>query len=128
MDDLSNLNGITKKELVAAQRCRLYLGATTLADLCTSHGMSICEWAINGHDRPQLSTFQFPQQSHPASHIWKTWHRLLHLCYCNGDTMKLHNPLGPWLRGQIRQVWDTAIDPWTSRVFIWINGCVRIYE
>jgi hypothetical protein len=52
MDELSNLPGITTKELVAAQRCRLYLGATTLADICTSQGNYICEWAINGCERP----------------------------------------------------------------------------
>ena len=43
MDDLSNLPGIMMMELVTAQKCWLYLGATMLADICTSQGTSICK-------------------------------------------------------------------------------------
>ena len=42
--------------------------------------------------------------------------------------MKLHNPLGPWFWGWIHQVWNTAIDPWTLQIYIWLNGCVHVYE
>ena len=38
MDLISNLPGITKTDLNHAQCCQLYLGATTIADICTSNG------------------------------------------------------------------------------------------
>jgi hypothetical protein len=42
MEDLANLPGLKPIELVHAQRCRLFLGVTTLADTCTSNGIEIC--------------------------------------------------------------------------------------
>ena len=99
-----------------------------MADICTSNGRNICEWAKNGQDRPRQSKYQFLQQSRPSKTVWNTWQRLLRLCYCTGSTMTLTTPLGKWYRGRIMQTWDTVIDPNTSRVYIWHNHSVRIYE
>ena len=43
MEDIAALPGITTTELVHAQRCRLYLQITSLADICNSNGTDICE-------------------------------------------------------------------------------------
>ena len=128
IDLFSNLPGITKKELIHAQWCRLYLGATTMANICTSNGWSICNWAFNGQDHPRQSTFYFPQQSCTSTLVWKTWHHLLQLCYCHGTLTKLNTPLGEWYRGWITQDWNSVIDPHTSHIYIWDNGTIHIYE
>ena len=72
MDTLLNLPRIMKQELVHAQCCQLYLGTTTMVDICTSNGHYLCEWALNGQDHPQQSTFQFPHQSQPSKTVWNT--------------------------------------------------------
>ena len=129
MEVITQLPGITTTDLVHAQRCRLYLGVTTIADICTSNGRSICEWALNGNDTPRTSRFTFPNQTKPATTVWNTWQRLLHLGFCDGTKSTLTHPLGKWYRGHITQVWNTAIDPQTTLLYIWDDDkTVRIYE
>jgi hypothetical protein len=128
MEELSLLNGITKNELVQAQRCRLYLGVTTMADICTANGLSICEWALHGQECPRKSNFLFPHQLCPSKPVWNTWTRLIRLRYCTASAMRLDQPLGKWYHGQIQQSWDTIIDPTNKHIYIWHNGQVRIYE
>ena len=67
MEALAQMPGITKNELAHAQQCQLYLGVTTVADICTSHGHSICAWALNGQEIPRKTQFTFPTQTKPTS-------------------------------------------------------------
>ena len=48
MEDAADLPDITGNELAQVQRCRLYLEATTLADITTSDGRKLDEAALNG--------------------------------------------------------------------------------
>ena len=129
MEVLTQIPGITTTDLVHAQRCRLYLGVTTIADICTSNRRSICEWALNGNDTPRTSRFTFPNQTKPATTVWNTWQRLLHLGFCDGTKSTLTHPLGKWYRGHITQVWNMAIDPQTTLLYMWDDdNTVRIYE
>ena len=100
-----------------------------MADICTSNGRSICEWAFNGQDRPCTSTFTFPIQTSPASTKWKMWQQLLQLCYCSGTNNTLTTPLGKWYCSQIMKVWNMVSDPHKLLIYIWDHdNDVRIYE
>jgi hypothetical protein len=47
MEDAAKIPGIKKIDLVHVQRVRLSLGVTTLADISSSAGTALCEWALN---------------------------------------------------------------------------------
>ena len=126
---LSQIPGITKNELVHAQCCHLYLRAATMADICTSNGQSICKWAFNGQAQSHTSNFTFSIQSQPGNTVWKTWKRLLQICFCSGTNNNLTTPLGKWYCGCIMQVWNMVIDPHTLLIYVWgHNNDVWIYE
>jgi hypothetical protein len=46
MDDVANLSGIKLIELVYVQRVRLFLGVTTLANISSSDGKTLCDWVL----------------------------------------------------------------------------------
>jgi hypothetical protein len=125
MDDVAKLSGIKPIE----QHVRLFLGVTTLADISSSDGKTLCEWALSVDKNPRKPVFRFPQQERPtASYVLATWHRIIRLCYAPVETKVLERPMGKWYKGCINQVWDTVVDPNTSIVYMWINGHVRMYR
>ena len=129
MDDVCNIPGIKPIKIVHVQRVRMHLGVTTKADICTSDGKALCEWAMKVSDNPRPPTFCFPRQDKPrATNIIATWRRVIRLCYSMNDTYKLDAHLGEWHTGRIRQIWDTAIDPDTGIIHRWHDGVVRQYE
>ena len=60
MDDVTNLPDITPIQLVHVQWIRLFLGVMTLADITSSDGKTLCEWAINADENPRQPVFRFP--------------------------------------------------------------------
>jgi hypothetical protein len=128
METFATFPDITPTQLIHAQRCRLHLGITTVADICTSNGIDIDGWALIGRSKTRSPVLHFPRQTSPSPPVWKTWHTLLRRCYSTQRAGKLDVPLGPWHRGQLSQVWDTVIDPTTSLIYIWQANRVRIYE
>ena len=128
MEDFASLPQIRPVQLVHAQRCRLFLGVTTLADITDSNGRTLCHWALTGQHPPRSSIFHYPRQERPSPQVWSTWRQLLRATYCHTTERTLDTPLGPWHRGRIQQVWDSVIDPQTSLIYIWTDGRVRVYE
>jgi hypothetical protein len=128
MEDLANLPGLKPIELVHAQRCRLFLGVTTLADICTSNGVEICEWAINGYDLPRPPIHRFPRQDKPSNLVWATWRKVLRRCYATTRERRLDHPLGKWYTNRLTQEWSSVIDPTAHRIYIWSQHTVRVYE
>jgi hypothetical protein len=52
MDDVSKIPGIKPIELSHVQRVRMYLGVTTKADISTSDGIALCNWALDATMNP----------------------------------------------------------------------------
>jgi hypothetical protein len=71
MDDVARLPGIKPINLVHVQCVQLHLGVTTKANISTSDGIALCDWALAANDNPHKSIFFFPRQErqHPASLI-----------------------------------------------------------
>jgi hypothetical protein len=57
MDDVAKLPGIKPIELVYVQHVRLFLGVTTLADISSSDGKTICDWALSVDENPRKPVF-----------------------------------------------------------------------
>jgi hypothetical protein len=115
-------------QLVHTQRCRLFLGVTTLTDISHSNGRMLCNWAITGLHPPRRSVFHYPRQACLSQQVWSTWRKLHRNTYCQTKEQTLDTPLGPWHRGRIQQVWNWVIGPHTTLIYIWKDGHVRIYE
>ena len=82
MDDVAKLPDIKPIELAYVQRVRLFLGVTTLADISSSDGKTLCAWALAVEENPRKPIFQIPRQERPtASYVLATWQRIIRLCY-----------------------------------------------
>eukprot|EP00957_Ditylum_brightwellii_P083836 6372462-Ditylum_brightwellii.AAC.1 len=57
-------------------RVRLYLGATTLADINNNSRKITLSWALTGYTRCRPTT-QWPNQEMPSKYSWKIWRRYL---------------------------------------------------
>jgi hypothetical protein len=79
MDDAAKFSGIKPIELVYVQRVQLFLGVMTLADISSSDGNTLCEWALVSVDEnPRKPVFRFPHQKRPqASNVIATRKRII---------------------------------------------------
>ena len=59
MDDVATLSGIKPIDLVYMQRVPLFLGVMTLADISSSDGKTLCEWALSVYEIPRKPVFRF---------------------------------------------------------------------
>ena len=67
--------GYKGKDLAILSRCRMFIKATTLADIVTIDGKAITSWAFDGKSsnniRPHV---QWPRQpDYLTSHYWRLW-------------------------------------------------------
>jgi hypothetical protein len=82
MDDVANLSGIKPIELVYVQRVRLFLlGVTTLADISSSDGKTLCQCALEVNKNPRKPVFRSIPPSRMPSGIKR--HRNLATDYTN---------------------------------------------
>jgi hypothetical protein len=104
MEALTDLPASTSKRLCGAQCCRLFLQATTLADISNSAGTHLSEWVTNpryAQPSQRQQTHTYPNQAKPSSTIWNDFLSLLQLAFTEGTNNKLHQPLGNWYQGRI---------------------------
>jgi hypothetical protein len=52
MDDVSKIPGIKPIKLSHVQQVRMYFGVTTKADISTSDGIALCDWALDATLHP----------------------------------------------------------------------------
>eukprot|EP00957_Ditylum_brightwellii_P182647 13912107-Ditylum_brightwellii.AAC.1 len=57
-------------------RVRLYLGATTLADICDDNGKVILSWALTGRTRGRPES-PWPNQEKLSKYSWRIWRQYL---------------------------------------------------
>ena len=86
MDDINNTPGTTTSdmELTAANRCRMYLKATTKSDISTGDGKGIINSAWNCfRDWNTLSSraYKWPRQPRPSQNDIHAWQRVLATTY-----------------------------------------------
>jgi len=71
-------NSIQGYKLAAVNRCRLYLQATFLSDICTGDGLHIDLAAYNGRINVCLTNnYDWPNQGKPGKMDWHEWQRAI---------------------------------------------------
>jgi hypothetical protein len=107
MEGISAMPGVSRADLAAFNRCRIFLGILFLSKLITADGHSIDRNAWLG-TRQRHTPLLWPYQPDSGPQSWRTWRRLLATAFLDTHhqrvTKTLHNlilacPLGDWLPG-----------------------------
>eukprot|EP00957_Ditylum_brightwellii_P060918 4624024-Ditylum_brightwellii.AAC.1 len=117
-------------------RVRLYLGATTLADLCDDNGMYIRSEALTGKVRLRPLT-PWPNEDKPSPLSWRVWCRFLRKCFATtvspttqlDKNWPLDEDLGLWT-ATTPMIWRRAyIDPVNDTLYSRDdNGSFTLYH
>ena len=91
-------------ELKCINRCRMFLRASRLSDICDSAGTSISPPAWQGYDRLP-STVKWPEQVSPGTKSWNLWRQALSRVFLlhppprttrHVSDLLIQDPLGLW--------------------------------
>jgi hypothetical protein len=117
-------------------RVRIFLQATTIADIANAEGTHITEYAFGGRnsrtaENPRQTTHEWPRQPRPGPKAWKAWREALqsHLS-TDGKIRRMRQPLGKWkiAQSQTRQEWHWYIKPNTGTLFQRDSNTFHIYQ
>lgn len=86
--------GFEKHRLRQVNLCRLYMRATTVADISSGDGRFLPQWALQGTRRCHTRR-AWPFQPRPPPSAWREWRCALSFL-CVGSSFTLHTPLGDW--------------------------------
>ena len=86
---------IPKWAWAGINRCRLFLGATTMADIVSFDGLSVPDDVKLVRKPIRETKLQFPLQQRPSKEDIRQWQYLIDSMAANG---KLFVPLGSWIR------------------------------
>jgi len=130
MEEMAKLPDIKARDLKYIQRCRIFLQATTVADVTTSYGTKLAPWVTTyGAANPRTSTYIYPNQARPNRTVWNVFVKQLRKCFCQGTNDRLNQPLGRWYRGRISQIWPQVYSPSTRLLYnAEPNGSLRLYR
>jgi hypothetical protein len=101
---------IWDNNLVAANRCRLYLRVMTLSDICDGWGDDITAAAWLSHrdtDRPHY--YEWSAQGHPSSNYWGIWRKAIDKHLMFQITRALYRWY--WVHGQTRRILGNGSTP-----------------
>jgi Reverse transcriptase (RNA-dependent DNA polymerase) len=92
----------TQKDIIKINRCRIYLKATTLSDVCDPSGVKISTEASECSPEAIIETTDmWPNQPRPGPAHILIWKKFLK-SFCDVDSFKLEEPLGMWTTQSIR--------------------------
>jgi hypothetical protein len=93
-------------------RCRLFLQATTIANITNQKGTEITDYAwgkdTNLDNNPRRSKHEWPRQQRPGPKSWNAWRAALkRFLSIDGKSQRLRTPLGHWTvtPSESRQIW-----------------------
>ena len=116
---LHDLN-LPDKEKKAFQRCRLFLQATTLTDICNAEGTQVTEDSWLGVRRENEPMFYgWPLQKRPPPLDWQVWLKVLQSVTVPDIRQRnraLRQPMEIWNDGQ-RQAWTWFFSPDELRLY-----------
>jgi hypothetical protein len=85
MDVIHDLPGLTRPQLRAFNRCRIFLGVHFLSEIVTADGRILARDAWEG-SRNRVSTLLWPYQPLPGPKSFRAWRRLLATEFLQGHT------------------------------------------
>jgi len=89
-------------ELASLNRCRMYLQAIYVSDICTGDGQVIDPRFWDGREQCQMA-YRWPRMECPTSNEWNMWHKTLTKALSLGRRDSLAKPLGNWTWRQGQQ-------------------------
>ena len=103
MEEISNLNGITKGQLKQVNAVRLYLRVITIADLTEETGTFVPAGILTGNWQAGTN-LEWPRQNKPPPRAWNTFRKCVKAAFCSRTppyqrahhSMDLDQPLGRW--------------------------------
>ena len=128
MDDLLHSSRLIQDMKQKINRCRIYLRATTLADLVNAQGTHILSDAYLCHPHGQLpTTTLWPYQTRPGIKHRLVWQMYLDK-WCDPHSRKLHQPLSTWLIDNHMNRWQAYYDNNLQVVLITENNVWNHYQ
>jgi ribonuclease HI len=109
--------GDTEKTRI--NRCRMYLRAETIADLCNAEGKYITEQAMECRESARLDPKEmWPRQTRPGPKHRTAWRQLIRTI-CKDGSRELHEPLGNWNpEASSEKKWDAYFDGERDNVYV----------
>jgi hypothetical protein len=111
-------------DTIRINRVRIYLQATTIADITNAEETYITEYSFGGRnsqttENPRKSIHEWPRQPRPGPKAWRAWREALQLkLSVGGKSRRLRQPLGKWTTSQknTRQEWNWYYDTKTENL------------
>ena len=110
MDAFRNTPGhtVSKEDLKAANRCRMYLRAVTQADIADGEGKGILKsaWEVKHHwSTTSDEAYRWPRQERPSIGDIRGWQRVIQATFGVTDThQRWATALGPWEPQAIKHI------------------------
>ena len=105
------------EEICNINRCRLYLRAESLSNLCNSEGTLIQQHAFDCKSTARITTEEaWPRQPRPGKQHRKVWKSFL-ANFCLDGTLHLRQTMGDWSSPPAKQNWYAVYDPDWEKAF-----------
>ncbi len=109
---------LSDNQVIMINRCRTYLRAETIADLCNENGTHIKEIALNCESRARVTKEgKWPRQPRPGEKHQKAWREALKRL-CKEGSLELRKPLGKWIATPTERLWPAMYCHERSTVFL----------
>ena len=108
--------------------CRQYLNVSTLSDITSTDGTTVCKWAWEGTktdrwiNKPSLRRNPERKQLN-----WKLWRHHLNLLGMNQNSKKWTTPLGRWLNSN-HQTWKYLFSRSHDTIFAKHGGLYMVFS
>ena len=97
MEEIAHSGLFSQSQLEKINRYRLYMQATTLADITNGYGTRLSTYARTGkRDTTRNTMHNFPIQPKPDKYSLRLWKRALKKCFTSLYTTSLHPELRSW--------------------------------
>jgi hypothetical protein len=88
MDVILDLPDVSRSQLRAFERCRLFIGVMYLSEISTADGLLLARDSWEGH-RPRISPLLWPFQPKPGPNSFRVWRRLLATAFLRGHKARV---------------------------------------
>ena len=120
MEKLVQSKQMSQSDMLAVNRCRVYLHAQNLSDISTGNGRLIRPQFLLSTAQPLHSKYTWPYQVKPPSSDWKQWKKAVLEIWNHDEQGILNKPMGPiLLNSHLVHTW--YFSPTTQKLYHRLN-------
>ena len=131
MDSFIEDTNIREEQLVAANRCRLYMRITLMSGMTTGLGNRIIPGFLDGSSRGEVATQEYPEQGMPTKKDWSIWKELVEYKFLYNNlpdtSLKPHRCLGGWINGN-GDSWEWFHSEEHDQVYQRMDTYIKVYQ